>query len=62
MSLSDNKLSRRILLRGGAGLPGTTLLSGVGSRLACSISEKTFHRILLPLFVAMEFKLVIDIL
>ena len=62
MSLSNNKLSRRTLLRGGAGLLGTTLLSGVASRLSRSISKKTFHRILLALFVVMEFKLVIDIL
>lgn len=40
----------------------TLLLTHLGIRLGRNISEKTFHRILLTLFVAMEFKLVIDIL
>ena len=40
----------------------TLLFTHLGIRLARSISKKTFHRILVALFVAMEFKLVIDIL
>lgn len=62
MSFSNKKLSRRTLLRGRAGLLSTTLLSGVPSRLARSISENTIHRVLLSLFVATKSNLVIDIL
>jgi len=40
----------------------TLLFTQLGIRLAHRISEQTFHRILLALFVAMELKLVIDIL
>lgn len=40
----------------------TLLFTHLGIRLAHRISEQTFHRILLALFVAMELKLVIDIL
>ena len=40
----------------------TLLFTHLGIRLAHRISEKTFHRILLALFVAMELKLVIDVL
>jgi len=40
----------------------TLLFTHLGIRWSRSISEKTFHNILLTLFVAMELKLVIDIL
>ena len=40
----------------------TILLTHVGIRMGRRVSEKTFHRILLTIFVAMELKLVIDIL
>jgi hypothetical protein len=40
----------------------TLLFTHLGIRLARNFSEKTFHRILLALFVAMELKLVLDIL
>ena len=43
MSLSNNNLSRRDLLRGGAGLLGTTLLSGVASRLALANNHPHQH-------------------
>lgn len=40
----------------------TLLFTHLGIRWSRNVSEKTFHRILLTLFVAMELKLVIDIL
>ena len=40
----------------------TLLFTQLGIRWSRSISERTFHNILLALFVAMELKLVIDIL
>ena len=40
----------------------TLLFTQLGIRWSRSISEKTFHSILLALFVVMEFKLAIDIL
>ena len=40
----------------------TIVFTQIGIRLSRSISDKTFHRILLVLFIAMEIKLVIDIL
>ena len=40
----------------------TLLFTHLGIRLSRNIHEQTFHRILLALFVAMELKLVIDIL
>ncbi len=39
----------------------TLLFTQLGIRLGRNISEKTFGRILLTLFVAMELKLVFDI-
>ncbi|MCH8227935.1 MAG: hypothetical protein IIC63_05935, partial [Proteobacteria bacterium] len=39
----------------------TLLFTHLGIRLGRNISEKTFDRILLTLFVAMELKLVFDI-
>ena len=40
----------------------TIVFTHLGIRLSRSMSDKTFHRILLILFIAMEIKLVIDIL
>jgi uncharacterized membrane protein YfcA len=40
----------------------TLLFTHLGIRWSRNVSEKTFHRILLTLFVAMELKLLIDIL
>jgi len=40
----------------------TLLFTHVGIRLSRRMSDKTFHRILLSLFVAMELKLLVDIM
>ena len=39
----------------------TLLFTQLGIRLSRSVSEKAFHNILITLFMAMEIKLVIDI-
>jgi uncharacterized membrane protein YfcA len=40
----------------------TLLFTQLGIRWSRNVSEATFHRILLTLFVAMELKLLVDIL
>jgi hypothetical protein len=39
----------------------TLLFTQLGIRLSRRVSEKAFHNILMALFIAMEFKLIIDI-